>query len=254
MDCREFNDIVVEVARNASLDLAIRAQALAHAAVCRACADRLAGQQQLSAGLAALACGATPGSTTSRIEAALLHEFRARRTRRPAVWPWAAAIAAMILLAVPALRFFEGTRSGSTAPKPVQQAHLEESAPAAAMVQPEVAPQPRRRHTARLSRPKLPARRQRPVEPGMRDPEPAMRDPEPARVLSKAQEVATPFFALPYGASPVVERGQLVRMRLPRSTLLPFGFPLDETRASESVNADVLFGEDGLARAIRFVQ
>jgi hypothetical protein len=43
-------------------------------------------------------------------------------------------------------------------------------------------------------------------------------------------------------------------MRLPRSTLLPFGFPLDETRASESVNADVLFGEDGLARAIRFVQ
>src|SRR5690349_11924880 len=107
MDCREFNDIVVELARSASLDVAVRGQALAHAAVCRACADRLAGQQQLSAGLAALASGATPGHATSRIEAALLEEFRARRIRRPAVWPWVAAVAAMIVLAVPALRIFE---------------------------------------------------------------------------------------------------------------------------------------------------
>jgi hypothetical protein len=247
MDCREFNGIVVEVARSASLDLAVRAQALAHAAGCRACADRLAGQQQLSAGLAALASGATPGSATSRIEAALLQEFRARRTRRRAVWPWAAAVAAMLLLAVPALRIVEGLRSRSTAPKPVQQAHSRQAARAAVMVQPEVAPQPQRRHAARQPRPRLVARRRRPVEP-------AFGAAEPARLRPKAQEVATPFFALPYGASSVVERGQLVRMRLPRSTLLPFGFPLDETRASEPVNADVLFGEDGLARAIRFVQ
>ena len=50
------------------------------------------------------------------------------------------------------------------------------------------------------------------------------------------------------------ERGSLVRVRLPRSALASFGFPVNENRETDSVNADVLLGDDGLARAIRFVQ
>ena len=48
--------------------------------------------------------------------------------------------------------------------------------------------------------------------------------------------------------------GQIVRVELPRSTLATFGLPVNMDRYHERVKADVLFGADGQARAIRFVQ
>ena len=47
---------------------------------------------------------------------------------------------------------------------------------------------------------------------------------------------------------------QIVRVRLPRSALIGFGVPIDESHAAEPLQADVLLGEDGLARGIRFVR
>jgi hypothetical protein len=47
--------------------------------------------------------------------------------------------------------------------------------------------------------------------------------------------------------------GEVVRMEVPRSTLTLFGLPMDVRRASVPVQADVLFGEDGMAHAVRFV-
>ena len=62
------------------------------------------------------------------------------------------------------------------------------------------------------------------------------------------------FIALPY-APPLTswDRGQVVRVRLPRESLRSFGIPVNEERMFERVPADLLMGEDGLARAIRFV-
>ncbi len=76
------------------------------------------------------------------------------------------------------------------------------------------------------------------------------RTPVPVR-----PEVATGFFAIP-GNDPFerLDHGRLVRVRLPRSSLRAFGLPMNEERALEMVKADVVLGEDGLARAIRFVQ
>jgi hypothetical protein len=68
-------------------------------------------------------------------------------------------------------------------------------------------------------------------------------------------ESATEFLPMSYG-DPVssFEGGvQMVRVELPRTTLLSFGFPMSEERAPEPIKADVLVGEDGRARAIRFV-
>jgi hypothetical protein len=67
-------------------------------------------------------------------------------------------------------------------------------------------------------------------------------------------EISTRFYALP-GNDPLerLDRGRLVRVRLPRPALRAFGFPMNEDRAFETVKADVILGEDGLARAIRFV-
>jgi hypothetical protein len=67
-------------------------------------------------------------------------------------------------------------------------------------------------------------------------------------------EVVTGFLPVP-GGDPLepLDRGRMVRVRLPRSALTAFGLPMNEDRAAERVQADVLIGEDGLARAIRFV-
>ena len=45
-----------------------------------------------------------------------------------------------------------------------------------------------------------------------------------------------------------------MRVRLPCSALVAFGLPMNVNRYDETVKADVFFGSDGMARAIRFVQ
>ena len=49
-------------------------------------------------------------------------------------------------------------------------------------------------------------------------------------------------------------RGHLVRVRLERTALLWMGLPMNEDLAESTVLADVLIGDDGLARAVRFVR
>lgn len=75
------------------------------------------------------------------------------------------------------------------------------------------------------------------------------------RVDRPAEEVATDFLPLTYLAdAPAPESGHLVRVKVPRSALASFGVPMNAERAGEMVQADVVIGDDGLARAIRFIQ
>ncbi len=76
--------------------------------------------------------------------------------------------------------------------------------------------------------------------------------PKPARAAAK-REIATDFIPVMLDPDPF-ERGRLVRVQLPRSALTAFGLPVNEERFEERIKADVLVGEDGLARAIRFVK
>jgi hypothetical protein len=50
------------------------------------------------------------------------------------------------------------------------------------------------------------------------------------------------------------ELRQLVRVRLPRSTVQTFGLPINMERSREPVEADVILSEDGRALAVRFVR
>ena len=79
--------------------------------------------------------------------------------------------------------------------------------------------------------------------------------PAPAAARTQRLERATPF--LPMAGRELLapmEYGHVIRVRLPRSTMASFGLPVNEARAGEMVSADVLLGEDGLARAVRFIQ
>lgn len=71
----------------------------------------------------------------------------------------------------------------------------------------------------------------------------------------EADEIATEFIPLGHGG-PLSsgDGGQVVRVELPRSALVSLGLPMNVERASERVKADVLVGDDGMARAIRFVR
>lgn len=79
----------------------------------------------------------------------------------------------------------------------------------------------------------------------------------PETVVAKAHESedATEFIPLRYGDDhPPMESGEVVRVQMPRSALVALGLPMDVERADKPVKADLLIGEDGQARAIRFVR
>lgn len=62
------------------------------------------------------------------------------------------------------------------------------------------------------------------------------------------------FYSLAYAPPELLANGRVVRVRVPRAALLSFGLPLDAYRPTAGkIDADVIFTEDGIARAIRFV-
>lgn len=68
-------------------------------------------------------------------------------------------------------------------------------------------------------------------------------------------EVASSFYPLPEAdALPPLETAMVVRVRVPLSSLQLMGFPVDEETGSDPVEADVLLGQDGLARGVRLIQ
>jgi len=84
------------------------------------------------------------------------------------------------------------------------------------------------------------------------------RSKPPADDLNKPAadtEIATDFIPLMNKETLAqMDGGQVMRVELPRSALMSFGLPMDMERASERIKADVVVGNDGLARAIRFVR
>ena len=87
--------------------------------------------------------------------------------------------------------------------------------------------------------------------------------PRPAAVAlhSAAESVAAEedadasFYPLPEAeALPAVENAMVVRVQLPVSSLRLMGFPLEEERADAAVQAELLLGQDGLARGVRLAE
>jgi hypothetical protein len=156
---------------------------------------------------------------------------------------WLAAVAAMLLIAISVFVFRWSSRpvenprqaSQQEAPPSVVEQATPQLAKDLLVPDDEVLPQPqkpRRIHTA------------------------SQRRPANTQVANHVtNEIATDFIPLSYmSAASLQDGGQIVRVQLPRSALANFGFPVNMDRYNEKVKADVLFGVDGTARAIRFVQ
>ena len=104
---------------------------------------------------------------------------------------------------------------------------------------------------------------QRPEIVALEEPRPDILAQPAPKVVSKARrveepvkkqprEVVTDFFPL-LDAPPPFEGGELLRVVVPASTMRRVGLPVNPDRLGDRVYADVLVGQEGLARAIRFV-
>jgi hypothetical protein len=75
-----------------------------------------------------------------------------------------------------------------------------------------------------------------------------------APAVAEEDEADANFYPLPQAeALPEVENAMVVRVQLPVASLRSMGFPVEEERADE-VQAELLLGQDGLARGVRLVQ
>ena len=89
------------------------------------------------------------------------------------------------------------------------------------------------------------------VEPPQTPPKAAIQPP----AYERGAEVAINFYPLPDADElPPIESATIVRVQLPMSSLRLMGLPVSEDRAAEFIQADMLLGQDGLARGVRFVQ
>jgi hypothetical protein len=165
-----------------------------------------------------------------RVEAALVAAFRERAERRQArPWlRWALAAAAMLVASVTGSLVF--LNRAPSRPEPVA---VRPAAPATTIADasPSVSP----------AAPAMPA-------PAVK----AMRRP----VAERPETVQTAEFIplLPDPAWMPGESAQIMRVSMPRTALQSLGLPVDESRAFEQVRADIIVGQDMVARAIRIVR
>jgi hypothetical protein len=68
---------------------------------------------------------------------------------------------------------------------------------------------------------------------------------------SDNEEVKTEFISLSYLPAP--ESGQIVRVKVPRAMMVSLGVSNNVSKNAEMVSAEVILGDDGSSRAIRFI-
>ena len=263
MNCREFSQVILEIARGRLLEAAARQGALAHAEACAPCAARLNDERALNKGLQALAeANRAELNAPSRVEANLLAALRSQSARKPIAAPvfrrtvawgrWATAAAALVALTVSVSFWREVTNK-----VPAFAASARPSARAAQswplpVFNEEKTVAPRVYRSAEAAPTQMIS--YRPA---------ALTNRLPANKINQRrisappfnQELTTEFFPLNGAESyPATDEMQLVRVRLPRSAMATFGLPFAAERANERVTADVMIGADGLARAVRFVR
>jgi hypothetical protein len=261
MKCEDFSYFVSDLARHQVLEARVRDGAHDHAATCARCRLRLDDEKRLSSRLRALAQAMNLLEAGSEVETRVVADFRSRRrydssrfkAQRRKYWATIAAAAAVVLLVVSLLMMqwahrlsphenLAATPTDKVETPSVTSENETNSLPHSSTkdrpLKNTLAKKPRAGYSASSHQSNL--GREENSSPNSRNPK---------------TEIATDFFRIgDTSALSLAEGGQLVRVQLPRSTLMKFGLPVNVDRANERVKADVLLGADGIARAIRFVR
>jgi hypothetical protein len=255
MNCQSFENIVNDLAREQLIEAALRKEALQHGEACSACAARLGEERSLSVNLRALVVEMNSLGAPEQVESLLLATFNEQRPvpqARPKRWNHFGLAAAAVLL----MAFAIGVAAWNLrAPLESKIDNLVASKPVADTPPPVVnsSHEPSPVATEKPER-DSDSRKRRRVKSRHTKVRPDTAQSESVAAFSES-EVASDFMPIGYvNSASLQDSGSIVRVELPRSTIVSMGFAVNMDRYGERVKADVLMGADGLARAIRFVQ
>lgn len=273
MNCRDFELLVTDLATERHLDAPDVAEARNHANACAQCARRFADELGLTASLLAIAASSRAVQAPDRVESRVLAAFRSQvadshneREAQPPVdqhpdrarfgmWIGLAAAASFVVaFGVTAVQF------GWSRPGNVEKAASMTTGADILPVVPQIefgvpaddgppivagaqgmTETPTNHDRRRRNRP-LPNQ----VATDL--------DGQPVAMVDD-EEVTTDFYPLVASSSLLpIRGGQVVRVTLPRTQAAAFGIPVNFERHDSGITADIVLGDDGIARAIRFVQ
>jgi hypothetical protein len=234
MTCRSIAPDLVDLARGVVPDADRCAAIDRHLRECPRCAARLESERAMSAGLRRLAEDTRAPAVDSERERAVLSAFDAAwagpyRPRAPERWRPAAAAALMALAATLA---WVVAKAPGLAPRSLPVSRQNVALPALSAV--------------------APAAQRVEASPAATATESARPRRQQTSGSLSASRVTTEFVVWPGAANlPTFESGHLMRMELPASLVGTLG--LRPSSHSTVVQADVLVGQDGYARAVRLV-
>jgi hypothetical protein len=273
MTCEDCQAIIIDIARGADVDRASRDEARRHAALCVACGEQQQEQQWLTTQLRALAAEDSTRNAPARVEIAALAAYRAAYgvgvdsgARAQATEP----------AAVPAIPAVSASRRSWVIPS-VVLAGLAAAAMAMMFVWPSAKPGSSKTNVATQNSsstagtPSSVARNKQGRGDGApaattvaaasakeeEAPRPSHLTPAHSRVeavLARATMRDAEFLPLPY-AEPLrsTEARHIVRVSMTSGDEMILGMLPADRRSGQPFEADVLVGEDGIARAIRIV-
>jgi hypothetical protein len=277
MNCQDFSTIVGELASISLMDAARREAAQTHTEQCPHCAQRLVEERALVSSFGELRAADAMRMAPAALEEGLRAAFRQQlalsetglappsRRKSPRFWWLAAALFLVTVGASSAILMIDRRDR----PRVIQVAKLDQ--PPVEKEKIGAISQPRSSDVTRFGHgnDRLVIRRRVGVERSTialnnqvagkaaksdSSVSVSVGDFAPIQPASNDAEIATDFVPLLTGVGNTpLDNGQVIRVQMPRAALASFGLPFNLERANESVKADVLLGEDGLARAIRFV-
>jgi hypothetical protein len=227
MTCEEFETIGLNAERDASLSEVERMAAREHARTCSRCAALQDSWQAAGVELRAFAEDTAMAETPARVEMRLRQEFRTQhvtlKVRRAAVvTAWALAAAAVLIGAVS----WRNWRKEETAN------HL--TSPQSAMKPP-------------ADNSNAMANHERPAQSAA-----AVRQSDAAEAETlMADNEMSGFTFLPGAFAADTGDAEILRVRMQRGALGALGLPVNEERAGDWIQVDLLVGNDGLPEAVR---
>jgi hypothetical protein len=219
MKCEEFEAIGLDAERDPSVSEVEWVAAREHASTCSRCAALQDSWQVARMEMVALGEDTDLAQAPARVEMRLRQEFRTRhrtwKVRRAAVIAtWALASAAVLVAAVS----WRSWRAGQVE-EAAKHANSRQAAIATAGSRESLAP-----------------------------------DASTSADLLVADNEMNDFTLLPGVLPAETDDAAIVRVRMQRSTLGALGLPVNEDRAGEWIQVDLLVGNDGLPQAVRLLQ
>ena len=235
MKCEEFDAIGLDAERDASLSELERAAAREHASACSRCAALEDSWQAARVELHAFADSTAAAETPARVEMRLRQEFRTQhgtmKTRRVAVIAaWALAAAAVLAGAV-------SWSNWRTSQQEEAARHL------AAPQNSALAPAQSGGATPSNAN----------FENDVNGAQPGSANSDSSGTLVADNEMGN-FTLLPGALPAEADDASIFRVRMQRGALGALGLPVNEERAGEWIQVDLLVGDDGLPQAVRLPQ